>query len=111
MDVGPKDHLTASVLRVRPRSIYETQHHAHGRLKQFVKSGGLDPDAAELDVVADQRPARALVRMTAGADLLVVGSRGRGGFARLLLVSVSQQCAQHAQCPVMIVRAMPAGSY
>lgn len=37
------------------------------------------------------------------ADLLVVGSRGRGGFAGLVLGSVSQQCAQHAPCPIVIV--------
>jgi nucleotide-binding universal stress UspA family protein len=44
-----------------------------------------------------------LLRAAEGADLLVVGSRGRGGFRGLLLGSVSQQCAQHAPCPVVII--------
>lgn len=47
--------------------------------------------------------AQALIHEAKGADLLVVGSRGRGGFSGLLLGSVSQQAAQHAPCPVVIV--------
>jgi nucleotide-binding universal stress UspA family protein len=39
-----------------------------------------------------------------GADLLVVGSRGHGGFTEALLGSVSQHCVHHARCPVVIIR-------
>ncbi len=48
-------------------------------------------------------PAQLLCERSAEADLLVVGSRGRGGFARLLLGSVGSTCAQHSKCPVAII--------
>ena len=50
-------------------------------------------------------PAGVLVEESRDADLLVVGSRGHGGFMGLLLGSVGQQCAHHAKCPVVIVHA------
>jgi nucleotide-binding universal stress UspA family protein len=56
------------------------------------------------ETVEGMQPAPALIQRAADADLLVVGSRGRGGFAGLLLGSVSQQCAAHAPCPVVVVR-------
>ena len=49
--------------------------------------------------------AQVLIDAAAGADLLVVGSRGHGGFTEALLGSVSQHCVHHAQCPVVIFRA------
>ncbi len=54
-------------------------------------------------VIADGRPPRELLRRSEDARLLVVGSRGRGGFTRLLLGSVSHQCATHARIPTVIV--------
>jgi len=48
-------------------------------------------------------PAETLLQATRGADMLVVGSRGAGGFKRLLLGSVSTQVTHHAHCPVVII--------
>jgi nucleotide-binding universal stress UspA family protein len=67
----------------------------------------------ELLAVRDRRPARALVSLSQDAELLVVGTRGRGGFSGLLLGSCSQQCLQLAACPVAVVpleSAAPAGA-
>jgi len=49
------------------------------------------------------RPSQVLVEEAKGAALLVVGSRGRGGFSGLLLGSVSQQASHHSPCPVVII--------
>jgi len=65
------------------------------------------PAAGDVEVeqrVVEGTAGAVLVDESLRADLLVVGSRGHGGFAQLLLGSVSQQCAQHAACPVVIVR-------
>jgi nucleotide-binding universal stress UspA family protein len=49
-------------------------------------------------------PAKTLVDASKDADLVVVGSRGRGGFAELLMGSVATQVTHHASCPVVVVR-------
>jgi nucleotide-binding universal stress UspA family protein len=54
-------------------------------------------------VVREGQSADVLLDEAADADLLVVGSRGLGGFRGLLLGSVGQQCAHHAPCPIVIV--------
>jgi nucleotide-binding universal stress UspA family protein len=62
------------------------------------------PDADVQTKVVEGQAAWVLLAEAEGADLLVVGSRGLGGFRELVLGSVSQQCAHHARCPVVIVR-------
>jgi nucleotide-binding universal stress UspA family protein len=54
-------------------------------------------------VVAEGTPSQVLVEKSERADMLVVGSRGLGGFRGLMLGSVGHQCAHHANCPVVIV--------
>ena len=54
--------------------------------------------------VVEGNAPRVLLDASAGADLLVVGSRGHGGFVEALLGSVRQHCVHHATCPVVVVR-------
>ncbi|WP_406306620.1 universal stress protein [Streptomyces sp. NBC_00885] len=65
---------------------------------------GDEPSVEVRERLVRGNPTEVLLAAAEGAEVLVVGSRGRGGFARALLGSVSQQCAQHATCPVVIVR-------
>ncbi len=62
--------------------------------------GGADVEA----VLVQGQPARVLRDRAEGASMLVMGSRGRGGFKGLLLGSVSSQCVHHAPCPTVVVR-------
>jgi nucleotide-binding universal stress UspA family protein len=50
-------------------------------------------------------PAEALLNAAGGADMIVVGSRGAGGFKKLLMGSVSSQVTHHAHCPVVVIPA------
>jgi nucleotide-binding universal stress UspA family protein len=67
-------------------------------------AGGVE--GVEIDrQVVEGAAAKTLLGVAATGDLLVVGSRGHGGFVGLLLGSVSQQCVHHAPCPVVVVHA------
>lgn len=54
--------------------------------------------------VIEGNAAQVLLDVSKGADLLVVGSRGHGGFVEALLGSVGQHCVHHATCPVVVIR-------
>jgi len=70
---------------------------------------GTQSDVPVEAVIAEGPAGSVLVEAAGDADLLVVGSRGHGGFVGLLLGSVSQQCVTHAPCPVLVVRGRRSG--
>jgi nucleotide-binding universal stress UspA family protein len=65
--------------------------------------GGSQPASVTVSAVSGV-PAQELVNASGDSDLVVVGSRGGGGFARLLVGSVSSQVVHHSACPVVVVR-------
>ena len=68
------------------------------------------PDVRVTAGVVAGNPANALVAAAKGADLIVIGTHGRGGFAGLLLGSVGLHLLQHAECSLLIVRAQPSAN-
>jgi nucleotide-binding universal stress UspA family protein len=72
-------------------------------LKAIAQLGEAQPPPVTVRVVTGF-PAEELIKASNDADLLVVGSHGAGGFARMIMGSVSNQVARHAHCPVVVVR-------
>lgn len=89
---APVDETSVDTARRAAESVLEHQLQA------------VDVEGVEVEpLLPSAGPAEALVDIAKGADLLVVGTRGRGGFTGLLLGSVSQQVSHHAPCAVVIV--------
>ncbi|HEU5223185.1 MAG TPA: universal stress protein [Candidatus Lumbricidophila sp.] len=68
---------------------------------------GGNPPAGLKRTTLQGSPARVLIDESEHASMLVLGSRGHGGFVGLLLGSVSAACAEHAHCPVLIMHSPP----
>lgn len=115
-------HLPLTIVTVEPRPVrpatdiyWGVHHHPEDSLNQMETQQAVqdfvDKAVSEIGetlphvtvTVSTGNAAEELVRASGNADMLVVGSRGRGGFARLLMGSVSTQVTHHAQCPIVIV--------
>jgi nucleotide-binding universal stress UspA family protein len=115
-------HVPLTVMTVRPdpvrpaTTIYWGLHtlpeNSHNQdlvrkaVQEFVDKvaseiGGTVPEVTVS--VATGNPVEELVKASRDADMLVVGSRGSGGFGRLMLGSVSSQVTHHARCPVVVI--------
>jgi len=101
-DLGPEAYEFAPPEKTMTAMAAEqARRHAAEAARQ---AGRLLPAERVRSIVVSGGTAEMLVEQSKEADLLVVGSRGRGGFRGLLLGSVSQQCVTHAHCPVVVVR-------
>ena len=81
-----------------------SQRTAEDLVDEIQEALGEDPPVPVQPRVKQGNPAKVLIEESAGADLLVVGTRGHGGFRGLVLGSVSQHVAAYAECPVTVVR-------
>lgn len=95
--MGPEAEATADPARAERLQLLAQAEH---RVREA------HPDLVVTTKLVHQSPAGALVDASRQADLLVVGTRGRGGFARLLLGSVSMRVAAHSHCPVVLPRSL-----
>ena len=118
-----QQHAPLTVLAVRPdpvrpatgiywgvHSYPEDSHNpeaarkaVQGIVDQVANEIGERPPEVTVNVVTGD-PAEELIKASNDADMLVVGSRGSGGFATLLMGSVSSKVTHHAACPVVVIR-------
>ena len=95
----------AGSVSVSERYVPDPSQTTAGDLVGIIKEElGEEPPVVIQPLVKQGRPAKVLIEESANADLLVVGPRGHGGFAGLVLGSVSQHVAAYAKCPVTVVR-------
>jgi nucleotide-binding universal stress UspA family protein len=95
---------TASIVAIPPTPLASVRRAAADCLEEVVRrASGRYPGVRCEQVVAEGAADQVLVEAAQGTALLVVGTRGRGGFAGLLLGSVSERCVHRAPCPIVLV--------
>jgi nucleotide-binding universal stress UspA family protein len=93
------------VERVRASAEEQARGVVDSALRRVADEGAERPEIERAALLGPA--AQTLIEAGRGAELLVLGSRGRGGFLGLLLGSVTQQCAHHPPCPVVILPPPP----
>jgi nucleotide-binding universal stress UspA family protein len=94
-----------SIVLVPTATEQDYAEHASQVLERAVEEvAGTIRDVTVTPCVEQGRPARVLTHLAEGADLLVVGSHGRGELPGMHLGSVASYCAHHAPCPVVVLR-------
>lgn len=89
----------------RRRGSKEADEEARGRIDRLIATWGAKFPSVQVEtVIAEAGPTKHLVSLSATARVIVVGSRGLGGFEAAVLGSTSQSLLYHAQCPVIIAR-------
>jgi nucleotide-binding universal stress UspA family protein len=99
----PSSMELASVLQAQDRLREAARARAEELVDELLREARPEGVEVRHTVVQERHPADALVELSSDADLLVVGSRGRGGFAGLMLGSVTHALVLHAACPVVVV--------
>ena len=98
-------HVPAGPAWVQPADVPDYREDAVSVLAEaLAEMCTVDPDVQVCPRVVPGRAGQVLVEEAAGADLLVVGSRGHAGLTEALLGSVGQYCVHNAPCPVVIMR-------
>jgi nucleotide-binding universal stress UspA family protein len=102
----PQAELTG-VLHAQAEMRQVAQGRGEELIDELLGEIGLAGVEVQSTVVQERHPADALVELSSDAELLVVGSRGRGGFRELMLGSVTHALVLHATCPLVVIPSRP----